>query len=64
MGYNSGLLKFDYAFITCKGSEGKTPDEEASDECSALGKRGYRIIRWYVKENGINHMVLEKQYRG
>lgn len=68
MGYDSSMLKFDYKFLTCKGytnSEGKavSADDEATEKASTWGSKGYRVIRWYVKDNGTNHLVLEKQYR-
>ena len=74
MAYDSKMLKFDYTFITCRGgkpipvAEGEVPriqtaDTEASEIASEMGKRGYRIIRWYVRDDGVNHIVMEKQYR-
>ncbi len=73
MSYNPKMLKFDYSFLTCKGGaeiqvgdgvEIQTPDEEATILCSEMGTRGYRIVRWYVREDGVNHIVMEKQWRG
>jgi len=74
MAYDSKMLKFDYSFFTCRGGKpievanGEEPqyqsaDEEASEIASEMGKRGYRIIRWYVRDDGVNHIVMEKQYR-
>jgi hypothetical protein len=62
------MEKFDYTFLTCKGYKKKDdewvdPDKEATELCSNLGKRGYRVIRWYVREDGVNHIVMEKRYR-
>ena len=74
MSYDSKMLKFDYSFLTCRGgkkidvAEGEEPrvqtvDEEATELCSQLGKRGYRLIRWYIREDTVKHIIMEKQYR-
>jgi len=74
MSYDTKLLKFDYTFVTCKGgkeievAEGEEPrtqtaDEEATAVCSEMGKRGYKVIRCFVRADGVNHIVMEKQYR-
>ena len=67
------MEKFEYTFLTCRGgkeievAEGEdprtqTPNEEATSICSALGKRGFRVIRWHTRD-GIKHIVMEKRYR-
>ena len=70
MAYDSKMEKFDYTFLTCRGKEATetepaiSPNDEATQICSEMGKRGYKVIRWYIREDGVNHIVMEKRYRG
>ena len=63
MGYDSSMLRFDYKFLKFKGDPDRDPEEEATEIASTWGSKGYRMIRWFVKETGYIHIAMEKQYR-